>query len=125
MASILIVDDDAPVRAVLRNILEEDGHQIREAANGQIGLMLYREAPADLVITDILMPERDGMEVTLALTQEFLDVRVIAMTGAIGDQNFLNVAKLFGARRVIQKPFSPDVIRRSYGSRSTIRRSNR
>jgi two-component system response regulator (stage 0 sporulation protein F) len=112
MASILIVDDDAPIRAVLRNILEEDGHQIREATNGQIGLRLYREAPADLVITDILMPERDGMEVTLALTQEFLDARVIAMTGATGDRNFLNIAKLFGARRVIQKPFTPDVIRR-------------
>ena len=112
MATILIVDDDAPIRTLLRDILEEDGHLIREAADGQIGLMLYREAPADLVITDILMPERDGMEVTLALTQEFLDARVIAMTGAGGDQNFLNVAKLFGARRVIQKPFTPDVIRR-------------
>lgn len=112
MASILIVDDDAQIRAALRDILEEDGHEIREAANGQIGLMLYREAPADLVITDILMPERDGMEVTLALTQEFLDARVIAMTGATGDQNLLNVAKLFGARRVIQKPFTSDVIRR-------------
>lgn len=112
MANILIVDDDAPIRRTLRDILEAEGHQIREAADGRIGLMLYREAPADLVITDILMPERDGMEVTLALTQEFLDARVIAMTGATGDQNFLNVAKLFGARRVIQKPFTSDVIRR-------------
>jgi two-component system response regulator (stage 0 sporulation protein F) len=111
MASILIVDDDAPIRAMLRRILEEDGHQIREATNGEIGLMLYRDAPADLVITDILMPERDGMEVTLALTQEFLDVRVIAITGTIGDQNFLNIAKLFGARRVIQKPFTPEEVR--------------
>jgi two-component system, response regulator, stage 0 sporulation protein F len=112
MASILIVEDDAPVRALLRGILEEDGHHIREAENGQIGLTLYRDSPADLVITDILMPERDGMEVTLALTQEFLDARVIAMTGATGNQNFLNIAKLFGARRVIQKPFTPDLIRR-------------
>jgi two-component system, response regulator, stage 0 sporulation protein F len=112
MASILIVEDDAPIRALLRDILEADGHQIREAANGQIGLTLYRDSPADLVITDILMPERDGMEVTLALTQEFLDARVIAITGATGDQNFLNVAKLFGARQVIQKPFTPEVIRR-------------
>ena len=46
MATILIVDDDAPIRTVLRDILEKDGHQIREAANGRIGLMLYREAPA-------------------------------------------------------------------------------
>lgn len=112
MATILIVDDDAPIRGALRDILEAEGHQIREAADGRIGLMLYREAPADLVITDVLMPERDGMEVTLALTQEFLDARVIAMTDATGDQNFLNVAKLFGARRIIQKPFTSDVIRR-------------
>lgn len=112
MATILIVDDDAPTRALLRDTLEEDGHQVREAFNGQTGLLLYREAPADLVITDILMPERDGIEVTLALTQEFLDARVIAITGAAGHQSFLNVAKLFGARRVIHKPFTPDIIRR-------------
>lgn len=112
MASILIVDDEAPIRTLLRRILEQDGHQVREAANGQIGLTLYRQDPADLVITDILMPERDGMEVTLALTQEFLDARVIAMTGAAGDQNFLNVARLFGARRVMQKPFTVEEVRR-------------
>ena len=52
------------------------------------------------------------MEVTLALTQELLDARVIAMSGAVGVQNFINVAKLFGARRIIQKPFTPEVIRR-------------
>lgn len=113
MASILIVDDDAPVRTLLRCILEEDGHQVREAPDGEVGLMLYREAPADLVITDILMPERDGMEVTLALTQEFLDARIIAITGATGNLNFLNVAKLFGARRVVRKPFTPEEIRRA------------
>jgi len=112
MASILIVDDEAPIRTLLRRILEHDGHTVREAANGQIGLIMYREEPADLVITDILMPERDGMEVTLALTQEFLDAKVIAMTGATGDQNFLNVAKLFGARHVIQKPFTIEEVLR-------------
>lgn len=112
MASILIVENDAPIRTLLRNILEADSHQVREAADGQIGLRLYRETPADLVITDLLMPERDGLEVTLALTQEFLDARVIAMTAATRDQNLLNVARLFGARRVIQKPFTPDIIRR-------------
>lgn len=113
MASILVLDDDAAIRTLLRSVLEADGHQIREAENGAIGLRLYREKPADLVITDILMPERDGMEVTLALTQEFLDARVIAITGATGDQNFLNIAKLFGARRVVGKPFTPEDIRRA------------
>jgi two-component system response regulator (stage 0 sporulation protein F) len=113
MASILIVDDDEAVRTLLRRILEEDGHQVREAANGQIGLALYRNAPTDLVITDILMPERDGMEVILELTKEFLDARVIAMTGMRGDQNFLNVAKLFGARQILEKPFTVETVRRA------------
>ncbi|QPD03707.1 MAG: Histidine kinase [Candidatus Nitrospira kreftii] len=113
MASILIIDDEVSIRTLLRRILDEDGHQIREAADGHIGLSLYRQAPADVVITDILMPEQDGLEVTLALTQEFLDARVIAITGATGDRNYLNVATLFGARRVIQKPFTPDEIRRA------------
>ncbi len=112
MASILVMDDDAQVRTLLRQILEEDGHEIREAPDGRAGLTLYRERPADLVITDILMPERDGMEVTLALTEEFLEAKVIAMTGATGDHNFLNIAKLFGARDVIQKPFRVEDIRR-------------
>lgn len=113
MASILIVDDEAPIRLFLRRVLEEHGHEIREAANGHSGLALYRKAPADVVITDILMPERDGLEVTLALTREFLNARVIAITGATGDQNYLNVAKLFGARRVVQKPFTAEEILRA------------
>ncbi|NOU12297.1 MAG: response regulator [Nitrospira sp.] len=108
-----LVDDEALIRSLLRRILEKDGHQIREADNGQIGLTLYREAPADVVITDILMPERDGMDVTLALTREFRDARVIAITGATGNRHFLNMAKLVGARHVIQKPFTPDAIRRA------------
>jgi two-component system response regulator (stage 0 sporulation protein F) len=113
MASILIIDDEVSIRTFLRQILEEDDHQILEAADGHKGLTLYRNTPADVVITDLLMPERDGLEVTLALTREFLDARVIAITGATGDQNYPNVALLFGARRVIQKPFTPDEIRRA------------
>lgn len=112
MASILIIDDDAPVRVLLCRILEEDGHMVHEAANGQMGLTMYRQEPADLVITDILMPERDGMEVTLALTREFLDAKVIAMSGATGARSLLNVAKLFGARQVMQKPFTVEEVRR-------------
>lgn len=113
MASILIVDDEAPIRSLLRSILEADGHHIREAANGHLGLRHYRDAPADLVITDILMPERDGMEVLLALTREFLEARVIVMTGVTGEGNLLDVAKLLGARHVIAKPFTPEEIRRT------------
>lgn len=113
MASILVIDDDDSVRALVRSILEREGHQVREAENGETGLTFYRDKPADLVITDIMMPGRDGMEVTLALTQEFLNARVIAITGETGDHNFLNVAKLFGARRILQKPFGVEDLRQA------------
>jgi two-component system, response regulator, stage 0 sporulation protein F len=112
MASILVIDDDAQIRSLLRRILEADGHHVQEAPDGRVGLTLYRQRPANLVVTDILMPERDGMEVTLALTREFLDAKVIAMSGATGDRNFLDVAAIFGARQVIQKPFTVEDVRR-------------
>ena len=113
MAVILIVDDEEPIRHLLRTILEGDGHHILEASDGREGLSLYRKTPADLVITDILMPDRDGLEVTLELTREFLDARVIAMTGASGNDNFLNVAELFGARRLLHKPFGVNELRQA------------
>jgi len=112
VASILVIDDDEALRLMLREMLQADGHAVREAANGHEGLALYRAQPADLVITDIVMPEQDGMEVILELTREFLDARVIAMSGASGEHNLLSVAKLFGARHILEKPFGADQIRR-------------
>lgn len=112
VASIVIIDDDASIRVFLRRALEEDGHQVREAADGDLGLALYRTAPSDLVITDLLMPERDGMEVIRALTKGYVGVRIIAMTSAAGAGNLLDVATLLGARQVIRKPFTPEEIRR-------------
>lgn len=111
MASILIMDDEATIRQLLRSILEAEGHHVLEASDGREGLTLYRSTPTDLVITDMLMPHRDGMEVTLELTREFLDAKVIAMSGASGDKNFLNIARLFGARHLLQKPFSIQEVR--------------
>lgn len=112
MATILIVDDDATIRTFLCRILEEDGHEVREAANEQVGLRMYRQDPTDLVITDILMPERDGMEVTLALTREFMEANVITTSGATDARSLLDIAIRFDARHVIQKPFTAEEIRR-------------
>ncbi len=106
MATILIIDDEEPVRALLRFALEAAGYEVTEAANGRQGLERYRHRPTDLIITDIAMPELNGLDMLLDLTREFLQAKVIAISGAGGEQNVLDVAKLFGARQTFQKPFS-------------------
>ena len=106
MASILIIDDEEIIRALLRSVLEGAGYEVTEAANGRIGLELYRQNPRDLVITDILMPELNGLDMLLELTREFLRARVIAISGAGEEKNVLDIAKLLGARQTFQKPFS-------------------
>ena len=105
MATILIIDDEQSIRDLLKEVLEKAGHRVIEAKNGREGLGLYQQQPVDLVIMDLLMPDTDGLEATLQLTREYVDAKVIAMTGAQGDRNFLDVAKLFGARRTFEKPF--------------------
>ena len=106
MASILIIDDEEIIRALLRSVLEAAGYEVTEAANGRIGLELYRQNPRDLVLTDILMPELNGLDMLLELTREFLRAKVIAISGAGEEKNVLDIAKLLGARQTFQKPFS-------------------
>ncbi|MCE9536755.1 MAG: response regulator, partial [Nitrospirae bacterium] len=74
--------------------------------NGRQGLESYRRKPVDLVITDILMPELNGLDMLLELTREFLNAKVVAISGAGGEKNVLDVAKLLGARQTFRKPFS-------------------
>ena len=102
MATILLVDDERPLRALLRAALEKDHHQVFEAANGRRGLELYRERAMDLVITDLVMPEMNGLDLILELTRSFVDVKIVAMTG---DQSRLATAKRLGASQTLQKPF--------------------
>lgn len=106
MARILIIDDEELIRVLLRSTLEAAGYEVTEAANGRQGLELYRHRQADLVITDILMPELNGLDMLLELTREFLHAKVIAISGAGGEKNVLDVAKLLGARQTFQKPLS-------------------
>src|SRR5512138_469221 len=106
MKTILIIDDQQAVRALLRSVLEDAGYQVTEAANGRQGLELYRRRPTDLVITDIVMLELNGLDLMLELIREFINVKVIAITGIVGEENLLSKAKLLGARWTFQKPFS-------------------
>ncbi|MDH5667343.1 MAG: response regulator [Nitrospira sp.] len=107
-ATILVIDDQECVRMLLRLILEDAGYQVTEAMNGRHGLELFRECPADLVITDIAMPEMNGLDLILELTKAFLDIKVIAMTGASSEE--LQKAKLLGARQIFQKPFNTQAL---------------
>jgi CheY-like chemotaxis protein len=108
MSSILVVDDEDQIRRLICQALEGAGYHVTEARDGKEALRLYRLAPADLVIMDILMPDQDGLETTVALRQEFPDVKIIVMTGGsdmIGILNYLDVATMLGAHRTLQKPF--------------------
>ena len=104
--TILIIDDEEIVRVLLRSVLKAVGYEVVVAANGRQGLELYRHRPMDLIITDIAMPELNGLDMILELTRQFLRAKVIAISGVEEEENVFDVAKLLGARRTIQKPFN-------------------
>jgi len=110
MATILVIDEEEPIRALLRIALEGAGHEVLEASNGRRGLALYRARSADLIITDLVMPEVDRLEMMLELTRNFLNVKVIALSAGLEGEAPLHVAKLLGARQTIQKPFDMETV---------------
>ena len=103
MARILVIDDAEFVRAVVRSILERDQHEVTEASNGEDGLVLFREQPADLVIVDMRMPVKSGAQVIEELKKDFSDVKIIAISGS--QTTFLDTARKLGAHRTFGKPF--------------------
>jgi CheY-like chemotaxis protein len=108
MAGILIVDDDDLTRGVMKRILDIGNHTIFQADNGREALQVVLTAPIDLVITDILMPERDGLDVIAELRGTHPWVKVLAYSGGgdLHDFDVLSLAKEVGAHAAIQKPFS-------------------
>ena len=112
MARILVIEDDDAVRTTLRLILEHVGHAVIEARNGTDGLALFQHAAADLVITDMVMPETEGFEVLRELRSTHPPVKIIAISGAGPDSGagYLQMAKHLGASTVLAKPFSAHVL---------------
>ena len=106
MPLILIIEDDEQTRTLLRMMMEREGYQVIEAGDGNEALERFRENAVDLVITDILMPVRDGIETIRDLRRERPGVRIIAISGGgrDGALDFLPVAKQLGADRTFQKP---------------------
>ena len=105
MARILLIEDDDSVRTTLSLILEHVGHTVVEAGDGREGLNLFRRAGADLVITDMVMPGTEGVEVLRELRRTHAPVKIIAMSGAARGAAYLEMARLLGAAKVLAKPF--------------------
>jgi PAS domain S-box-containing protein len=108
-ARILIADDEAGVRRYLRTILEGAGYTVTEAPNGQLALEKARAGTVDLVITDLVMPEREGIETIQILRKTAPEIGIVAISGAFGGQ-FLQMAKMLGAQAVLSKPVSAELL---------------
>lgn len=109
MKRILVIDDEPDIRELLRRILEKAGYGVTEASDGAVGVKLYRENPADLIITDIIMPEKEGLETIMELRREFPGVKIIAISGggkALHSVSCLHLAEKLGAQRSIAKPIN-------------------
>ncbi|PID78698.1 response regulator [bacterium DOLZORAL124_64_63] len=108
MAKILIIEDDVEVREYLESVLSRAGYQVLSAANGKAGVEVFAASPADLVITDIIMPEKDGIETIMDLRRRNPNLKVIAISGGgrAEPENYLHSAKLLGANKTMKKPFT-------------------
>jgi DNA-binding NtrC family response regulator len=103
---LLIIDDDQPQRAMLRQLLERAGYEIFEAPDGNKGIQLLKEVGADLIITDIFMPDTDGLEVIREIRRQFPDIKIISISGGSSHvaMDFLRISRQLGAVRAFAKP---------------------
>jgi CheY-like chemotaxis protein len=110
MASVLVIDDEPVTRTVVRAILESVGHTVSEADNGHTGLVMFYANSPDLVITDILMPGKDGIETIRELRATNPEAKIIALSGDVrfDGPGILTAAHLLGADEVLEKPFRDD-----------------
>lgn len=110
MAKILVIDDEMLVRYALRELLEDDGHSVEEAPDGEDGLRLISRNAYDLVVTDIIMPKKEGTETISEIKARYPKLRVLAISGEarVGATDPLGLARSLGADGVLNKPFSDE-----------------
>lgn len=106
-ARILVIDDDPVVRDMLVEMLKREGYDVDSAEDGRAGMRRFREQPSALVITDVLMPEQEGLETLMQLRQSGRPVKVMAISGGgrVGADTYLNSARTLGADAILAKPF--------------------
>ena len=107
MVKVLVADDEDMVRMVIKQTLAKAGIDVIEAGDGREALEMQAKEPADVLITDIIMPEQEGIETIVQMRKDYPDLPIIAMSGGgrIGATDYLQAAKEFGARHVLEKPF--------------------
>ncbi|WP_291327726.1 response regulator [Desulfovibrio sp. UCD-KL4C] len=112
MSRILVVDDDPISRQILRAMLEKEGHVISEAEDGVKAVNNYDKGSVDLVITDIFMPEKEGVQTVRELIKENPEVKIIAVSGGSSSANYdsLDWIKMFGVKYTFTKPFNSKAI---------------
>ncbi len=109
MANILVVDDEDNVRYVIKETLEQDEHAVLEASTGSEALKVFESSAVELVITDLVMPDKNGIDLILELKNRYPDVRILAISGGGGVNgrfDYIPIAELIGAKSVMRKPFN-------------------
>ena len=108
MARILVIDDDEFVNGMIVQLLSEAGHEVLSAQDGRCGLKILESKPVDLVVTDIIMPEKEGIETIMAIRNMNKTLPIVAISGGgkIDPQQYLRMAEHFGASYTFQKPFA-------------------
>lgn len=105
MKTILVVDDEEDVRSIACAYLSEAGYDTVEAANGEEAISSMENAPSDLVLTDLVMPEKEGAETVMELRKKWPNVGIVAMSGVVGAEFYLRAASVLGANGTLMKPF--------------------
>tara|TARA_R110000787_G_scaffold226512_3_gene334309 strand:- start:70619 stop:70990 length:372 start_codon:yes stop_codon:yes gene_type:complete len=110
MAHILLVDDDDLARFAMREVLTRAGHDVTEAENGALGLSAQASTDFDVIITDIIMPEVEGIEFIIKIREQSPNIPVIAVSGGgrMSETDYLETARDLGANAILAKPFSED-----------------
>ena len=110
MAYILVIDDDPQVLALFKRFLETEGHSVATASNGQAGIGIFRNSQADLVVTDMVMPVKDGLKTIMELEKEFPGIKIIAISGGgvIEPDRYLDLAEHIGVKQTLTKPVTKE-----------------
>ena len=107
MPRILVIDDEPDIRTLLDDVLKSAGYEVILAANGREGVMRHRSSPVDLLITDLYVPNLEGLEIIREFRSHFPEVAIIAMSGTTAAATMLSVAQTLGAIGILHKPFLP------------------